>query len=100
MKNSTLIFSVIALSALTVGVAGAQTKPKEDPKTPKTIKCPIMPDHAVNIADATKKKMYADHKGRRYFFCCAGCPGAFKEKPGKYEKMPSIPTPKAPKKKA
>jgi YHS domain-containing protein len=66
-------------------------------KTPKEIKCAVMPDHMVKIEDATKTKMFADYKGKRYFFCCAGCPAAFKKEPAKYAKGPSIPTPKAPK---
>jgi YHS domain-containing protein len=87
--------AVTALAVVSLGMA--QTKKTE--KTPKTIKCPVMPADEVNIADATKKKMYADYKGRRYFFCCAGCPGAFKADPAKYAKAPSIKTPAAPKKK-
>jgi YHS domain-containing protein len=73
---------------------------KKPEKTPTTIKCPVMPGSSVNIKDATAKKMYADYKGRRYFFCCPGCPDAFKSNPAKYAKAPSIPTPKkeAPKK--
>ncbi|MCC7433284.1 MAG: YHS domain-containing protein [Methanoregulaceae archaeon] len=53
-----------------------------------------MSDHKVNIAKATKEKMFADYKGRRYFFCCAGCKPAFSKDPAKYAKAPSIPTPK------
>jgi YHS domain-containing protein len=67
----------------------------------KEVACAVMPDHKVNIAEATKNKMFADYKGRRYFFCCAGCPTAFKKDPAKYAKADSIPTPKpskAPKK--
>jgi len=84
---------VIAATLCIAGAAVAQTKPKQTP-TPKKIACPIMPDHKVDIADATKKKMYVDYKGRRYFMCCAGCGPAFKANPAKYAKMPSIPTPK------
>jgi YHS domain-containing protein len=61
---------------------------------PDKIKCPVMTSSDVVIKDATKKKMYADYKGRRYFFCCAGCPEAFKKNPEKYKNRASIPTPK------
>ncbi|MGV3615651.1 MAG: YHS domain-containing protein [Fimbriimonas sp.] len=83
---------IAALSALVTGAAFAQA-----PKTPakaKTIKCAVMPNDDVDIAKATKDKMFADYKGRRYFFCCAGCPDAFKKAPAKYAKNASIPTPK------
>ncbi len=59
------------------------------------VKCAIMNDHSVNVKEATSKKMYSDYKGRRYFFCCAGCPDAFKKEPAKYAKADSIATPKA-----
>jgi YHS domain-containing protein len=58
-----------------------------------------MPNDPVKVADATKNKMYQDYKGRRYYFCCAGCPEAFKKDPAKYAKNASLPTPKPAKKK-
>ncbi len=64
-------------------------------KAPKEIACAIMGSHKVNIAKATKAKMFADYKGKRYFFCCEGCPATFKADPAKFAKAPSIPTPKA-----
>jgi YHS domain-containing protein len=75
-----------------LGLAVAQTTQK--PAAPKELACPIMPSHKVNIANATKTKMYADYKGKRYFFCCGGCPAEFKANPAKYAKAASIPTPK------
>jgi YHS domain-containing protein len=86
-----------ALSVLTFGAAFAQA-PKKAPKVPKTIKCAVMTSDDVDIAKATKDKMFQDYKGRRYFFCCKGCPDAFKANPAKYAKSPSIPTPKVKKK--
>jgi YHS domain-containing protein len=87
---------IAALSAIVAGAAFAQgSKP-----APKTIKCAVMPNDDVDVAKATKDKMFADYKGRRYYFCCAGCPGAFKKDPAKYAKGPSLPTPKPTKKKA
>lgn len=74
----------------------AQAKPAP---APKTIKCAVMPNDDVDVAKATKDKMYADYKGRRYFFCCAGCPDAFKKNPAKFAKNASLPTPKPAKKK-
>lgn len=82
---------ILAIGALSVG-AFAQAKPK----APTELACAVMPSHKVKIAEATKTKMFSDFKGRRYFFCCAGCPGAFKANPAKYAKKEySIPTPKA-----
>ena len=89
-------FSLLALASLAlVGGAFAQAKPKAKPaKTPTTISCAVQKGDMVNIADATKDHMYADYKGKRYFFCCKGCPEAFKKNPAKYAKSASIPAPK------
>jgi YHS domain-containing protein len=87
--NKFALLSILAIA--TVGFASAQAKKAPKPKT--TIHCAVMTDDPVKIADATKNKMYADYKGRRYFFCCAGCPDAFKKNPAKYAKNESIPTP-------
>ncbi|MEZ0326382.1 MAG: YHS domain-containing protein [Fimbriimonas sp.] len=89
---------VSILSVAVVGIGVAQTKKPAKPQT--MITCAVMPKDPVTIADATKNKMYSDYKGRRYYFCCAGCPEAFKKNPAKYAKNASLPVPKpAPKKK-
>ena len=84
--------SLLALMSLAlVGGALAQ-KPV---KAPTKISCAVQKGDMVDVAKATKDKMYADYKGKRYFFCCQGCPDAFKKDPAKYAKTaPSIPTPK------
>ena len=85
--------SLTVLAVTIVAVAGAQTA-KKAPAAPKTIACAVMTSNKVDIASATKNHMYADYKGKRYFFCCAGCPDAFKKDPAKFAKAPSIATPK------
>ncbi|HWD40565.1 MAG TPA: YHS domain-containing protein [Fimbriimonas sp.] len=87
MKN----IAIAALAALAVCASAG-------PKIQKTIACAVMPNNKVDIAKATKNHMYADYKGHRYFFCCGGCPAAFKANPAKYAKAASIKTPVTPKK--
>jgi YHS domain-containing protein len=65
---------------------------------PKTVACAVMTDNKVDVKDALNKGMFADYKGRRYLFCCAGCPGAFKADPAKFANNASIPSPKVEKK--
>ncbi|AIE86322.1 YHS domain-containing protein [Fimbriimonas ginsengisoli] len=89
--NKIAILAIV--SAALVGSAFAQGGAKKA-ATPKTIKCAVMPGNSLDIAKATKAGMFADYKGKRYFFCCAGCPDAFKKDPAKYAKGASIPTPK------
>src|SRR5579862_7551198 len=74
-----LILTGAALVLATAALAGP---PKNKPAaTPTTIHCAVMTGKVVNIKDATAHKMFADYKGNRYFFCCGGCPSAFKADP-------------------
>lgn len=96
MKRTLLLTG--ALLALT-SVAFAGPDKAKKPAAKSEVACAVMTDHKVNVKEATAKKMFADYKGNRYFFCCAGCSPTFKKEPAKYAKNESIPTPKAPKKK-
>lgn len=60
----------------------------------KKISCAVMKGNKVDITTATRKKMFADYKGNRYFFCCADCPKAFRANPAKFAKSPHTKTPK------
>lgn len=81
MKGALLGIIAIAVTALAL----AQTKGE--------IKCAVNQSHMANIEKATKDKLFADHEGRRYYFCCAGCPPKFKKEPAKYTKNDSRPSP-------
>jgi YHS domain-containing protein len=43
-----------------------------------------MKDRLIDKADALKKKLYVDYKGKRYFVCCKTCVTLFRRSPGKY----------------
>jgi YHS domain-containing protein len=94
MKKAALILAASLASVC----AFAQAKPamavQPKPAVPVAIECPVMKGNKVIISKATKEGMYADHNGRRYFFCCAGCKPAFKKNPAKYKAAKSIPAPK------
>jgi len=88
-----IILPSLLIAAL-AGLAAAQG-PKKAAAPQVKMTCAVMSSNSVDIAKATKAHMYADYKGRRYFFCCEGCPAAFKANPAKYAKSKSIPTPKS-----
>ena len=78
------ILSFTILAALTVGIANAQSAKK--PAATPAMTCAVMSQNKVDIAKSTANHMYADYKGRRYFFCCGGCPAEFKKDPAKFAK--------------
>lgn len=43
--------------------------------------CPVMGNEISSAKDAVG---YQDYKGKRYYFCCDGCPQSFKADPDKY----------------
>lgn len=69
----TLLICLILLLAL----SGSAT-PSEK------VKCPIMKDRVIDKAEALRKKLYVDYKGKRYFVCCKTCVTLFKRNPAKY----------------
>lgn len=86
--------TVLALAALTLGAFAQHSGKQAKPQKAKVMHCAVE-GGKVDVAKATKNHMYADYKGRRYFFCCDGCPQAFAKDPAKYaKKADSIPTPK------
>lgn len=85
--------SMLAIALVATSVAFGQAKPKPG-ATPKAVECAVMKGHDVEVAKATKEKMFADYKGNRYFFCCGGCKPEFNKNPAKYAKAPHIKTPK------
>ncbi|MBS1703364.1 MAG: YHS domain-containing protein [Armatimonadetes bacterium] len=88
---------LLALAAASLLVPAFAQKPVK--KDPTEITCAVMKGDKVNIAKALKTKMYADYKGRRYFFCCASCKPQFLKDPAKFKDSPSVPAPKEPTKK-
>jgi YHS domain-containing protein len=62
-------------------VMGAEAQPADKATEAKVVKkqtvCPIM-------GGAIDSRIYADANGKRVYFCCNGCPAAFKKDPAKY----------------
>ena len=101
--NSFVTLGVIALFAIVVAGCGqpaepasreagsARTTTTEAPveATPAAftnkkgeIVCPVM---GTVIEDKDKAVGHQDHNGKRYYFCCGGCPDQFKDNPSKFE---------------
>ena len=82
-----LIFAVSTVCAYAQHGHGVSKNAKH------VIACPVTGDK-VDMDKATKKKMFADYKGNRYFFCCNSCPPAFNKNPSKYANQPHVKAPK------
>lgn len=99
---------VLALSAAAVVLgcgssttdtpAPAAAAPSEtvEPAAVTKVNCPVMPSMEVDVAQAVADGLYVDHEGRRYVFCCPGCPEVFKKDPARYADAESVPIPVEP----
>ncbi len=94
MKTTLMVSAGLVLAVLGAGCGKESDPPKNvggagDPKTPAVAaksaagtpqtKCPVM-------GGKIKKSAYADHAGKRVYFCCPGCDRTFKKDPAKYIK--------------
>jgi YHS domain-containing protein len=70
MKKITVSI-ITAAFFLTVALGTAWAAPQAN--------CPI-------TGKAINKSTYTDYNGKRIYFCCSGCPEAFKKDPEKYVK--------------
>lgn len=64
---ATILFSTFSFAASNTSSDSKQTQ------------CPVM-------AGKVDKKIYADYKGKRVYFCCSSCLDDFKKDPDKYMK--------------
>ncbi|MHC1741823.1 MAG: YHS domain-containing protein [Syntrophobacteraceae bacterium] len=77
MKQTGTVLLVLLLTMVlfyTVSFAAGNT-----PGDSRQTICPVM-------AGKIDKKIYADHKGKRIYFCCSSCLDDFKKDPDKYMK--------------
>ena len=74
-----LILTVFAVGSLWATDARAAAEAKPAPQATVQTKCPV-------LAGDINKEVYADYKGKRIYFCCAGCDKEFKNDPEKYMK--------------
>jgi len=74
MKRHVALFTAASLMVGLVAFVGADEK-KEEPKF-KAV-CPVS-------GKAAKEDQSAEYKGAKVYFCCGGCPDAFKKDTAKY----------------
>ncbi|GAB4150056.1 MAG: hypothetical protein Kow00107_00410 [Planctomycetota bacterium] len=80
MRNLLLSALAVAVVALIGVVVYADSeKGKDEKKVKGQETCPIM-------GGKITKDMYVDYKGYRIYFCCGGCPDAFRSDPEKWLK--------------
>lgn len=73
---------VLAQKAGPVAAVSGASAPAGGVREMKGTVCPV-------LGGPIDKKISADYKGTRYYFCCVGCQGKFKADPEKYvPKMP------------
>jgi YHS domain-containing protein len=75
--------AVLTLFAAPAAFAQTQTKAAAPPaKKPAPLVCAVMGDKIGDVKTAA----FSVYKGKKYYFCCAGCKPEFEKNPAKYVK--------------
>ncbi len=74
-KTLIIALTLAAFAAGSVWAAEPKAATEGEPQTT----CPV-------LGGNVNKQVYADYKGKRIYFCCAGCDAEFKKDPEKYMK--------------
>lgn len=79
MRNMVKVLSFTALAALMIFSFGTQGWAGEEETSEVKMQsvCPIM-------GNPINKDVFADHDGKRVYFCCAGCIGTFNADPAAF----------------
>jgi YHS domain-containing protein len=65
----------------------AQAKEQSEAVTATAAKAELVPQKTCPVMGSPiDKGIYADHEGKRVYFCCAHCVGEFRKDPAKYLK--------------
>ncbi len=67
-------------SAMSMRETKRKATPVKKQKLAPQTTCPVR-------GDPINKDVYVDYKGKRVYFCCAGCPNVFNKDPEKYLKI-------------
>jgi len=78
MKKA-IVAALALVMAITLSIAGCKNLQRKPIKPSLQVTCPI-------VGGKINKELYADYKGKRVYFCCAGCIEKFKNAPEKYIK--------------
>ena len=86
MKNAIILTTSVVVGSLLLVGCGDQPEQKKDGTSGS--KAPVIAQKTCPVMEGGKidPKLYADHKGRRIYFCCKACIGMFKKDPEKYVK--------------
>ncbi len=75
MKKINLVLAAVLV--LATMMAGVSCRKGDAPAVPQGT-CPVMGEVITN------RDHYVDYRGKRIYFCCAGCPEEFNKDPEKY----------------
>ena len=84
------VMMLVSLVGLLVAGCGeeekTEVKTEVKPEVKREVETEIAQKTCPVMGGAINKAIYADHNGRRVYFCCAGCVDTFKKDPAKYLK--------------
>jgi len=95
-RKKTIILMVLVTGVLVFGLVAVNgCKKKSEPAAPKGPKAPttvaIEQKTCPVMGGAINKDIFTEYKGKKVYFCCAGCKEKFEKEPEKYlDKLPQF----------
>lgn len=88
MRKFLMAFTgIVAIAGAAVAAPVAKHTAKAKPAA--KLVCPVTGETVASVKDSAGSSTY---KGKKYFFCCAGCKPMFDKEPAKYTKSASAKT--------
>jgi YHS domain-containing protein len=89
-----IVFTLASLSLIgLVAISSCKKKPEPVPptETKEVVSAKIQQTTCPVMAGPINKNIFAEYKGKKVYFCCAGCKEAFEKEPEKYlDKLPQF----------
>ena len=86
-----IVFIVLLIGLVALTGCKKKSEPAAQPETEEAVSSAIQQTTCPVMGGAINTSMFTEYKGKKVYFCCAGCEEKFKKEPEKYlAKLPQF----------
>jgi YHS domain-containing protein len=86
-----IVFIVLLIGLVALTGCKKKSEPAAQPETEEVVSSAIQQTTCPVMGGAINTSMFTEYKGKKVYFCCAGCEEKFKKEPEKYlAKLPQF----------
>ena len=91
LKTTILLVSLLLAGLVVLTGCKKKTEPTAPAETKEAASAKIEQTTCPVMGGAINKNIFTEHKGKKVYFCCAGCVEKFKANPEKYlDRLPQF----------